>query len=86
MIFFGGFGYLAKKLEFESAPFILAVVLEPMLEKALRQSLMISKGDLSIFVSRPISVVILGIALVLLILPIFRGSKRDKIASLEKPN
>jgi putative tricarboxylic transport membrane protein len=84
MIFFGIFGYIAKKFEFEAAPFILAVVLGPMLEKALRQSLIIFKGDFSGFVTRPISAVILGLAIVLVLLPMIKGGgKRDRIASLD---
>ncbi|HYB21440.1 MAG TPA: tripartite tricarboxylate transporter permease [Thermodesulfobacteriota bacterium] len=84
MIFFGIVGYLAKKFEFEPAPFILAVVLGPMMEKAFRQSLIMFQGDFSIFITRPISGVIFGIAIVLLILPLFAwGSRREKIASLK---
>ena len=43
-------------------PLILAFVLGPMLENALRQSLVISRGDFMVFVTRPISAVLLGIA------------------------
>ncbi len=86
MILFGVFGYLAKKFDYEAAPFILAVVLGPMMEKALRQSLIMSTGDFSIFITRPISAVLLGVAFILLILPVFKGSKRDKIANLEDAN
>jgi putative tricarboxylic transport membrane protein len=86
MIFFGFFGYITRKFEFEGAPFILAVVLGPMMEKAFRQSLIMSKGAFSIFVSRPISGVIFGIAIVLLILPLVAKAKREKIASLEEGN
>jgi putative tricarboxylic transport membrane protein len=83
MIFFGVVGYLARKFEFEAAPFILAVVLGPMMEKAFRQSLIMFQGDFSVFISRPISGVIFGIAILLLALPLItRGSKRAKIAGL----
>ena len=83
MIFFGVFGYLARKFEFEAAPFILAVVLGPMMEKAFRQSLIMFQGDFSVFISRPISGVIFGIAILLLVFPLItRGAKRAKIASL----
>ena len=83
MIFFGIVGYLARKFEFEAAPFILAVVLGPMMEKAFRQSLIMFGGDFSIFFTRPISGVILAIAILLLVFPfISRGSKREKIVSL----
>jgi len=84
MILFGVFGYLVRKLDFEAAPLILAVVLGPMMEKALRQSLTMSKGDFSIFFTRPIAGVLFGIAIFLLILPmISKVVKRDKIARLE---
>jgi putative tricarboxylic transport membrane protein len=87
MIAFGVFGYLARKFEFEVAPFILAVVLGPMMEKAFRQSLIMFQGDFSVFISRPISGVIFGIAILLLVLPfITRHIKRGKIASLKDEN
>ncbi len=85
MISFGVFGYLVRKLGFEAAPLLLAVVLGPMMEKALRQSLTMSKGDFSIFFSRPISVALLGTAILLLVLPLIpRASTRRKIAAMEE--
>jgi putative tricarboxylic transport membrane protein len=72
MIFFGIMGYLMKKFEFDAAPLILAFVLGPMLERSLRQSLILSDGSLGIFVSRPISVVMLVIAVVSLFSPLFK--------------
>ena len=84
MIFFGIVGYLARKFEFEAAPFILAVVLGPMMEKAFRQSLIMFQGDLSIFIRRPISGVIFGLAVILLVLPLITGGiKRVKVAGLK---
>jgi len=71
MILFGIFGYVSRKFDYEPAPFILAVVLGPMMEKALRQSLIMSKGEFSIFLSRPISGVILSAAIFLLFFPLF---------------
>jgi putative tricarboxylic transport membrane protein len=85
MIGFGIIGYLFRKFEYEGAPLILAVVLGPMMEKALRQSLTMSKGSFSIFFSRPICAVLFGIAILLLVFPLFpKFSKRDKIAELEE--
>lgn len=55
MILFGIFGYVLQKFGFEPAPLVLAYVLSPMLETALRQSLNISGGSFGIFFSRPIS-------------------------------
>ena len=59
-------GYLLRKVGFDPAPIVLAMVLGPMMEQALRQALMMSRGDFGIFVSRPISLVMLAAALVLL--------------------
>jgi len=73
---FGVVGYLMKKFFYEGAPLVLALVLGPMLEEALRQSLILSKGDFSIFISRPISLGFLILAVVLLILPILTQRKR----------
>ena len=61
-------GYVLRKLEFELAPIVLGLVLAPMLELSFRQSLAMSAGDYTIFVSRPISGVMLGTAFVLLAL------------------
>jgi putative tricarboxylic transport membrane protein len=66
MILFGIVGYLMQKLGFEPAPLVLAYVLSPMLETALRQSLNISGGSFIIFFSRPISLVCMLIFLGLL--------------------
>jgi putative tricarboxylic transport membrane protein len=66
MIFFGVLGYLFRKYRYEAAPLILAFVLGPMLEDALRQSLLMSEGDARIFFSRPISGVLMGGVVLLL--------------------
>ena len=57
MILFGIVGYVMQKFGFEPAPLVLAYVLSPMLETAVRQSLSISGGSFIIFFSRPISLV-----------------------------
>jgi TctA family transporter len=67
MAFFAIFGYLCLKLDCEPAPLILGFVLGPMMEENLRRALLISRGDLSVFVSEPISLVFLIIAALLLI-------------------
>jgi len=78
MIFFGMLGYLAKKLDFEPAPFILAVVLGPMFEENLRQSLIYSRGDFSIFFTRPISLLFMLIAVLLVIYPFIPWMKTKR--------
>jgi putative tricarboxylic transport membrane protein len=68
---FGLGGYLMRKLDFPSAPLILGVVLGGAMERALRQSLMMSDGSLSILVARPVSAVMLSLALLILMVPLF---------------
>jgi len=70
MIVFGVVGYFMKKYRYDAPPFILAFVLGPLLEYSLKQSLLISKGSFSIFVTRPISAVCLAIGLILLVAPL----------------
>lgn len=67
MIIFGIVGYLMKKAEYEAAPLILAFVLSPLIEEALRQSLIISHGSFAIFITEPISAILLSAAALLLI-------------------
>jgi putative tricarboxylic transport membrane protein len=61
-----------KKFDYEGAPVILAMVIGPMMEEALRQSLILSAGSFEIFVSRPIAAGFLAAAAVVLILPLVR--------------
>jgi len=63
MMLFGIVGYLFGKFGYEPAPLMLAYVLGPMFEKNLRQSLLMSQGDFSIFFTRPISAVAFGLAI-----------------------
>jgi putative tricarboxylic transport membrane protein len=69
MVGFGIFGYLMRKFGFEGAPFLMALIMGPMLETTLRQSLLFE--DLLIFFKRPISAIIMTITFVLVILAFF---------------
>jgi putative tricarboxylic transport membrane protein len=82
MLVFGILGFLMKKFGYEGAPLILALVLGQKLETSLRRSLIMSHGDFSIFISRPISLAFLLIAFALVILPII--TQRKKLATLEE--
>lgn len=83
MVFFGVVGYVLRKFEYEAAPLILAYVLGPRIETAMRQSLIISDGSLSIFVYKPISAAFLAIILFLIIFSLLQfllgGETRNKI-------
>jgi putative tricarboxylic transport membrane protein len=79
MIFFGVVGYLMRKFNYEGTPLVLAFILTPILESNFRQALIHSKGSLSIFVTRPISVVCLAISTLILLsafLPLIRKNVR----------
>jgi len=76
MLIFGILGFLMKKLRYDGAPMILALVLGQKLETSLRRSLIMSQGDFSIFVTRPISLGFLITAVLLLIIPIITQRKR----------
>ncbi len=72
LVIFGVLGYLIRKLQFDAAPLILALILGPIMENSLRQSLIASRGDFSIFFARPISGALLAAVLALVILPALR--------------
>jgi putative tricarboxylic transport membrane protein len=78
---FGLVGYWLIKHDFEPAPLLLGMVLGPLMEENLRRALLISRGDWSVFLTRPLSAVLMGIAaflLVLAVLPTLR-KKRDEV-------
>lgn len=61
-LFFGLIGYVLQKVKFDVAPIVLAVILGPIMERSLRQSLIMSNGDPMVFIKRPISLVLLLLA------------------------
>jgi putative tricarboxylic transport membrane protein len=79
MIGFGVVGYLMRKFEYEGAPLVLAYVLGPMLEMALRQSLTMSNGSFLIFVTRPISAVGIIASIVLVVSPLLPWIKKRPV-------
>jgi putative tricarboxylic transport membrane protein len=72
MIFFGCIGYVLRKLDFPLAPAVLALILGPFMEKSLRTSLEMSAGDFSIFVTRPLSAVLLVLAVLVIVVSTLR--------------
>jgi putative tricarboxylic transport membrane protein len=70
MLIFGVFGYLLRKLDYPTAPAVLAIVLGPLFETSMRQSLLMSKGSFLIFFNRPIAAGIMMGAICLLVLPL----------------
>jgi TctA family transporter len=70
LMIFGGLGYLIKKLNLDSVPLILGLILGPMLEEHFRRSLLFSKGSFAIFFNRPITLVSLILTALILISPV----------------
>ncbi|MGH7845400.1 MAG: tripartite tricarboxylate transporter permease [Candidatus Binatia bacterium] len=81
---FGLLGYAMKKNDFPAAPLVLAMVLGDPMERALRQSLMMSQGDLAVFFHRPISAVMLFLALVLLSIPLTHRVRSWRVKAVEQ--
>lgn len=73
---FGVLGYLFMLLRFEAAPLLLGYILGPMVEENLRRTLLLSRGDPSIFFERPISATLLAITFAMLGWTIFRFLQR----------
>jgi putative tricarboxylic transport membrane protein len=78
---FGLVGYALVKFEFEPAPLVLAFVLGPLLEENLRRAMLIARGDATVFLTRPISGVLLAISLILLVLAMLPmiSKRRDEV-------
>ena len=80
MFLFGVVGYLLRKLNYPVAPAVLAIVLGPLAERSLRQTLIGSHGDVTVFIDRPISAVCIAIAIALISYPIIQKRMRRKAA------
>ncbi|HTN60990.1 MAG TPA: tripartite tricarboxylate transporter permease, partial [Devosia sp.] len=78
--FFGIVGYLLIRFGCEPAPLLLGFILGPLLEEHLRRAMIISRGDPTIFVTRPISATLLALALlavVIAVLPSIRQKRKE---------
>ena len=70
--------HLVRKFKYEPAPFVFALLLGPMIENALRQSLLMSEGSFGIFFTRPISCVLIMVGIILFTIPALPWFKRKK--------
>jgi len=88
MLIMGVLGYWLRKFNFDPAPLVLGLVISPILEQSLRQSLIMSNGDYMIFFQRPMAAGLLGVAVFLLALAALaliraRADWRTKLAEAE---
>jgi TctA family transporter len=80
MALFGALGYVFSKLGCEPAPMLLAFILGPMMEKYLRRAMLISRGDWTVFFTRPISVTLLVLAVLAMatvLIPAFSKTREE---------
>jgi putative tricarboxylic transport membrane protein len=77
---FGVLGYIFMKLGCEGAPLLLGFVLGPMMEENFRRSLLLSRGDFSVFVTRPLSLALLiatAVLIVIVALPSIKSRREE---------
>jgi putative tricarboxylic transport membrane protein len=84
MVLFGFVGYGCRKLGAEPAPFIMGMILGPMMEEFLRRSMQLSRGDPLIFVQRPISVALLLTAVAAVLIVAIPSIRKKKDIALEE--
>ena len=77
-LIFGIIGYFMQRYDFPASPILLALILGPMAESNLRRALIVSGGDFSVFVTRPISAILLTLAVLSLITSMIRQNKLKK--------
>ncbi len=76
MIAMGALGYVLRKLDFETAPIVLGLILAPLLELSMRQALAMSAGDYAIFIERPITAAMLALTAVILLYALWSALAR----------
>jgi putative tricarboxylic transport membrane protein len=82
MYLIGMVGFLMRRVDIPVAPAIIGMILGPMAEQQFRRALAISGGDLSVFLTRPISAALISLALVALVgVPLVRAYRREKTST-----
>ena len=74
----GGVGYVLMLLRFNPAPLLLGYVLGPLMEENFRRALLISGGDMGVFLDRPVSAISLGLCGLLLLFMLFAALRAPK--------
>jgi putative tricarboxylic transport membrane protein len=88
MLIMGVVGYLLRKFDFDPAPLVLGLVIAPIFEMSLRQSLIMSNGSWTIFFGRPVAAILLALSAGLLMVSMLsflmkRKDWRDTLAEAE---
>ena len=85
VVMFGGLGYLLRILDFPAAPILLGFVLGPMLEEQFRRTMLIARGDPSVFLDRPISAVFITLSAALLVWSLWSSLRRRRSKLISTP-
>jgi TctA family transporter len=83
---FGAVGYLFFKLRCEPAPLILGFILGPMMEENLRRAMLLSRGDPTVFFTRPLSLTLLLMAVALVVvvaLPAIKSKREEAFQEVD---
>jgi putative tricarboxylic transport membrane protein len=81
---FAAIGYLFYKLSCEAAPLLLGFILGPMMEENLRRALLLSRGDWSAFVTRPLSAALLAMAVLLIVIVLLPSISKKREATFQE--
>ena len=81
---FGVLGYVFIKLECEPAPLILGFILGPMMEENLRRTMLLSRGDATVFFTKPISGALLAVAILLLLITLAPAVRKTRNAAFQE--
>jgi putative tricarboxylic transport membrane protein len=80
LLVFGVVGYLMRRFDFPVAPAIIGMILGPLAEQNFRRALNITQGDYSVFVTHPISAILLAIAALIIIVPALMRLRQRRLA------
>jgi TctA family transporter len=83
-VIFGILGWIFVKLECEPAPLLLGFILGPMMEENLRRALLLSRGDPTVFATRPLSAVMLGMAVILLLIVVTPAIRKQRAEAFQE--
>ncbi|RPI05475.1 MAG: tripartite tricarboxylate transporter permease [Zetaproteobacteria bacterium] len=84
MLGWGALGYFFNKIGVQPAPMVLGFVLGPLLEENFRRAMLLSGGDATVFLRRPISATLLAVAAILLVVLIFPAIRRKREEALQE--
>jgi putative tricarboxylic transport membrane protein len=87
ILVFGVVGYVLRKLDYPLAPLVLAIVLGPLAERSFRQTMIAEQGDWTVFFTRPLTAIVMLMAVLLFVYPlilIWRRRRADAVAQVDQ--